>query len=33
MYKTTPQTSGRLIGWVMRKTKMKTFENIYNKEK
>ena len=32
MYKLTPQTSGRLVGWVMRKTKMKTFETVYKKE-
>ncbi len=32
MYKCTPQTSGRLIGWVMKKTKMKTFEDIFEKE-
>lgn len=32
MYKLTPQTSGRLIGWVMRASKLKTFENVYIKE-
>ena len=32
MYKLTPQTSGRLIGWVMRVSKLKTFENVYIKE-
>ena len=32
MYKLAPQTSGRLVGWVMRKTKMKTFETVYKKE-
>lgn len=32
MYKLTPQTSGRLIGSVMRASKLKTFENIYKKE-
>ena len=33
MYKLMPQTSGRIVGFVMRKTKMKTFETIYKKEK
>ncbi len=32
MYKLTPQTSGRVIGSVLKATKLKTFENIYKKE-
>lgn len=31
-YKLTPQTSGRFMGWVMRKSKLKTFEDVYEKE-
>ena len=32
MYKLTPQTSGRVVGSVMKASKLKTFENIYKKE-